>query len=129
MRIDRSGRASLARHSALLHALLLMVGLLIVAATARAQSSWTVAQRDDEAIISFVGKLTPYAADAPGAADAAAVILYKQNFFEVEEKSHQECRNLVVMVNDPALFSKRRPLSWKPLTSESEKSNVPVRLA
>ncbi len=67
-----------------------------------AQTSWAVAQRSDEALTRFVGKLLPHADKVPGADDAGAVILYKQHFLKSLEKNYQVCTNMVFLVKNPA---------------------------
>jgi hypothetical protein len=77
--------------------LLLVVGL---AADATPHVCGAGAKRQRAEIQSFVERLLPREEDTPGAKDAAAVILYKQSYFDVKPGSYQLCRNLVFRVKN-----------------------------
>jgi hypothetical protein len=76
--------------------------LLAFASLAQAQSNWAIARRDDANLRKLIETLTPYTKTVPGADGAAAIILYKQHFFQMEENGYRVCANLVYQVEDPS---------------------------
>ncbi len=76
--------------------------LFVPAGAAVAQTSWAVAQRPDASLNKFLDKLMPHAAKVPGAAEAGAIILYKQHFLKSQEKNYEICTNMVFLVKDPS---------------------------
>ncbi len=69
---------------------------------AAAQQSWAVAQRDGAAIASFVGKLMPYVDGLADVDKKGGAVLYRQHFYDLDEKNSKRCQNFMVLVKDPA---------------------------
>lgn len=70
----------------------------LLSGPAQANEEWAVAMRDDGDIVDFVKELS---ADAPGASESAAVILFRGFGWEVKAAERVLTRTTILKVNDP----------------------------
>jgi hypothetical protein len=107
--------------------LTVLVSLVSISGAHAQADSWAVAQRDEAGILKVVGATQKFADQVPGGEGAAAVILYKEHNFRVQEDGNQHCINMIFLVQDPAAVEYLTAPWIEEMKKNSERASFRVR--